>query len=200
MKFLSPEVALYLYKSTIRPCMEYCCHVWAGAPSCYLELLDKLQKRICRTVGPSLAASLEPLAHRRNVASLRLLYRYYFGRCSCELAQLVPLLYSRGRATRYSDRLHDFSVTSPRFYKDVFSQQFISSYNYSLEFSAYTMLSFDLWYFNCRFSLVRFPVCFNLFMLLFLVTPCLAVAVQLCTEWIPIKKKSINDQKEQLLS
>ena len=37
MKFLSPEVALYLNKSTIRPCMEYCCHVWAGAPSCYLE-------------------------------------------------------------------------------------------------------------------------------------------------------------------
>ena len=64
MKFLSPGVALYLYKSTIHPCMEYCCHVWAGAPSCYLELLDKLQKRICRTVGPSLAASLKPLPHR----------------------------------------------------------------------------------------------------------------------------------------
>ena len=44
MKFLSPEVALYLYKSTILPFMEYCCHVWDGAPSCYLELLDKLQK------------------------------------------------------------------------------------------------------------------------------------------------------------
>ena len=42
MKFLSPEVALYLFNSTIRPCMEYCCHVWADAPSCYLELLDKL--------------------------------------------------------------------------------------------------------------------------------------------------------------
>ena len=69
VKFLSPEVALYLYKSTIRPCMEYCCHVWAGAPSCYLELLDKLQKRICRTVGPSLAASLEPLAHRCQLKS-----------------------------------------------------------------------------------------------------------------------------------
>ena len=27
MKLLSPEVALYLYKSTICPCMEYCCHV-----------------------------------------------------------------------------------------------------------------------------------------------------------------------------
>ena len=94
MKFLSPEVALYLYKSTIRPSMEYCCHFWAGAPSCYLELLDKLQKRICRIVGLSLAASLEPLAHHRNVASLSLFYRYYFGRCSSELAQLVPLLFS----------------------------------------------------------------------------------------------------------
>ena len=63
MTFLSPEVALYLYKSTILPCLEYCYYVWAGAPSCYLELLDKVQKQICRTVGPSLAASLEPLAH-----------------------------------------------------------------------------------------------------------------------------------------
>ena len=85
MKFLSPEVALYLYKSTICPCMEYCCHLWAGCPSCYLELLDKLQKQICRIVGPSLAASLEPLAHCRNVASLSLFCRYYFGRCSSEL-------------------------------------------------------------------------------------------------------------------
>ena len=82
MKFLSSEVAVYLYKSTIRPCMEYCCHVCSGVPSCYLELLDKLQKRICVTVDPSLAASLEPLAHCRNVTSLCLFYRYYFDRCS----------------------------------------------------------------------------------------------------------------------
>ena len=124
MMVLSPEFALYLYKSTIRPCMECCCHVWAGAPSCYFELLDKVQKRICRAVGPSLAASLEPLAHRRNVASLSLFYRYYFGRYSSELAQLVPLPYSRGRSTRYSDRLHDFSVTIPRCYKDVYVNSF----------------------------------------------------------------------------
>ena len=124
MKFLSPEVAVYLYKSTIQPCMEYCCHVWAVAPSCYLELLDKLQKGICRTVGPSLAASLELLAHHRNVASLSLFYRYYFGRCSSELAELIPLPYSRGRSTCCSDRLHDFSVTIPRCYKDVYVNSF----------------------------------------------------------------------------
>ena len=120
MKFLSPEVALYLYKSTMRPCMEYCCHVWTGAPSCYWELLDKVQKRICRSVGPSVAASLEPLAHRhRNVASLSLFYRYYFGRWCLELAQLVPLPFSRARSTLYPNRFHDFSVTIPRCYKDV---------------------------------------------------------------------------------
>ena len=124
MRFLSHEVALYLYKSTIQPCTEYCVHIWAGTPSCYLELLDKLQKQICRTVGPSLAASLEPLTHRRNVASLSLFYRYYFGRCSSELAQLVPLPFSRGRSTHYSDRLHDLSVTIPRCYKDVYVNSF----------------------------------------------------------------------------
>ena len=67
---------MLLCKSTICPCMGYCCHVWAGAPSCYLESLDKLQKRIRRIVGPSLADSLEPLIHCRHVASLSLFYRY----------------------------------------------------------------------------------------------------------------------------
>ena len=94
MKFLSPVVALYLYKSAIRPCVEYCCHVWVGVPTCYLQLIDKLQKRICTTVGPSHATSLKPLSHRGNVASLSLFYRYYFCRCSSELAQLVSLPFS----------------------------------------------------------------------------------------------------------
>ena len=124
MKFLSLEVALCLNKSTMRPFMEYCCHVWAGAPSCCLELLDKLQKRICRTVGPSLAVFFEPLAHSRNVASLSLFYRYDFGRCSSELSQLVPLLYSRGRSTRYYDILHGFSATISRCCKDVYVNSF----------------------------------------------------------------------------
>ena len=95
-----------------------------GARSCYLELLDKLPKRICRTVGPSLAASCEPLAHCRNVASLSLFYRYYFGRCSSELTQMVAPPYSQGRSSRYSDRLHDFFVTIPTCYKDVYVNGF----------------------------------------------------------------------------
>ena len=60
----------------------------------------------------------------QNVASLSLFYRYYFGRCFSELAELVPLPFYRGRSTRYSDRLHDFSVTIPRCYKDVDGNSF----------------------------------------------------------------------------
>ena len=81
MNFLSPDVALYLYKSTIQSCMEDYCNFWGGAPRGYLELLDKLWKWISRTLDPSLAASLEPLAHHWNVASLIFFYRYYFDRC-----------------------------------------------------------------------------------------------------------------------
>ena len=28
MKFLSPEVAVYFYKSALHPCMKYCCYIW----------------------------------------------------------------------------------------------------------------------------------------------------------------------------
>ena len=124
IKFLSPEVALHLHKSARNPFIEYCCHIWAGAPICYLELLRKLQKRLYRTVGPSLATSLEPLAHHLNVASLSLFYRFYIGRCSSELAHPVPPPSSQGRSTCYSDRLHDFSVTFRRCYKDIHVNSF----------------------------------------------------------------------------
>ena len=64
--FLSPEVGFSLYQTTIPPCMENCYHVRAGALSCLLDMLDKLQKRLRRTVAPTLAASFEPLTHYRS--------------------------------------------------------------------------------------------------------------------------------------
>ena len=114
MKFLSPEVALYLYKSTICPCMEYCCHAWTGVPNYYLELLDKLQKWICRIAEPSLATSLEPLkctnlqsflfiGFTSTDVHLNCLNWFHF--LSLEGGQLVI------------DRLYDFSLAIPRCYK-----------------------------------------------------------------------------------
>ena len=71
-------------------------------------MFNNLRKQVCSTVGPSFAASLEPLAFGLRVASLGL-RKYYFGRCSSELAELTPLPYSHVRSTHYSNRLHDFS-------------------------------------------------------------------------------------------
>ena len=41
--------------------MEYCSLVWAVAPN-YQDILDKLQKQVCRGVGVVLVASIEPIA------------------------------------------------------------------------------------------------------------------------------------------
>ena len=71
MKFLFPEVASDLYKSTLRAGMGECCHVLASAASRYFNMLDKLQKRVYEAVASTLTSSLETLGHRRNVTSLR---------------------------------------------------------------------------------------------------------------------------------
>ena len=161
MKYLSPEVAPDLCKSTIWPCIEYS-NVWAGAPSCYLEFLEKLQKRICRTLGPSLTATVEPLTHRRNVACLTLLYSHNFHRPSSELAQLVLLPYFRGTRTRYSDIFYYFSVTIPRCHKNVYVNSLFPRTARSWNSLPTGTL------FNYSFFQNRFPLCFNIFGLFFL--------------------------------
>ena len=96
IKFLSADVTFYLYKVTlylykadlhrIRHC------VWAGRSSCCLDIWDKLQKWICRTIGPSLVATLDwNLTSLLKCSQLSLFYRCYFGMCSSKLAELVPL-------------------------------------------------------------------------------------------------------------
>ena len=119
LKFLCPEFALYCYKSIIHPCMEYCCLGWC--PYLLLGIARQAKKQICGTVCPLLATSLEPLAHHQNVASLSLFYRYYFGRCSSELDQMVSPPFSCGRSTCYSDRLHDFLWPFLRPFQEIFS-------------------------------------------------------------------------------
>ena len=64
--------------------------------------LTKLQRHICRVVGPDLSASLQSLAHRRNVASFSLfnIDTIFIG-VQMSLLNLVPLPHP----TRYSNRL-----------------------------------------------------------------------------------------------
>ena len=60
---LSPEIILHLYKSLIRPCMEYCCHIWAGASATVLNMLDRIQRRVIYMVGQKLSSNLQSLTH-----------------------------------------------------------------------------------------------------------------------------------------
>ena len=129
MQFLSPEIGLYIYKSTVRPSMEYCCHVWAGTPN-KIPVLD------VRRISISAVSFLPQLDS--GILSL-----YYFFFFCCSMIWLALSL-----------ELTDIS--------------------------------------NCRFFLNRFPVCFTLFVILFLVTQCLMMAVQPCIEWIPNFKKLSN--------
>ena len=57
--FHTPETILYMYKSTIRPCMEYCSHSWGGAPRSHG------QKMVVCLVGSGLSSDLQALPHRR---------------------------------------------------------------------------------------------------------------------------------------
>ena len=121
--FLSSDVA----NPNIQPCMECCCHIWAGAHNYNLDISGKLQKWVCRTVGPSITASHEPFVHRLNVASLSLLHSYYLGRCSHVLPEIAPLPCSFRESTCCSNRLNDFSVTIRRCCKDVHVKSFFSN-------------------------------------------------------------------------
>ena len=60
-----------LYTGFIRPCLEYCSHTWGSFP--YTSLLDRVETKAIRLIGdPSLTLTLDPLSHRRKVASLSL--------------------------------------------------------------------------------------------------------------------------------
>jgi hypothetical protein len=69
-KFFSPYQLKTLYVSTIRPCMEYCCHIWGGSSSCLI--LDRVQSKAFRLISSSLTDTIPSLSHRRDVASLSL--------------------------------------------------------------------------------------------------------------------------------
>ena len=73
LKFASFQVALNHYKSTVRPCMEYCFHVWIGPPNFCMDMLKKLQGQVRWAVCATLATSLEPLAYSRHFSSQILL-------------------------------------------------------------------------------------------------------------------------------
>ncbi len=107
----TPSQLLTLYKAQIRPTMEYCSHIWSAAPKHTLMLLNTVQKRAIKLINdPALTRNLDGLEHRRSVGDLSLFYRYYHGKCSEELARMIPPRVAPTRRTRQTDGNHEFTV------------------------------------------------------------------------------------------
>lgn len=81
----------------------------------YLDILDKLQKRICR----------ERSVCRQNMANLNLFYWYYFGRSLSEMTELAPLLILAAAPLVIQIGCIMF-VPIPRFYKDIYVSSLFS--------------------------------------------------------------------------
>ncbi|XP_045503597.1 uncharacterized protein LOC123700430 [Colias croceus] len=106
-QYFRPEHLLLLYKAQIRPDMEYCSHLWAGAPQYQLLPLDSVQRRAVRVIGKqALTDRLDPLGLRRDVASLCDFYRLYNGECSEELFELIPAAEFHYRTARHKTKFH----------------------------------------------------------------------------------------------
>ena len=112
--FFSSSHLLSIYKAKIRPSLEYCSHVWGGAPNSTLCLLDKVQSKAIRLINnPNLTKSLQPLSHRRLVGDLSIFYRYFNGHCSQEIRDIIPVPLRCVRTTRSSTHSHPFQVSLP---------------------------------------------------------------------------------------
>jgi len=113
--YFTPSQRLTLYKSQIRPVLEYCSHVFAGAPDNSLKILDGIQRKAIRLIDdPILTTNLQSLAHCQAVGSLSLFYRYYFGLCSSELQKIVPQPIVYRKTTRKATNLNPFLVSVDR--------------------------------------------------------------------------------------
>ena len=76
-----------------------------------LDLIDRVQKRVVNLVGSGLSSDLQALSRRRDVASLSLFYKY--GKCSCEIVNLIPPKCVTFRNTPFSEQMHHHTVNSP---------------------------------------------------------------------------------------
>ena len=108
--FFSSSHLLSIYKSQIRPSLEYCSHVWGGAPKSTLCLLDKVQSKAIRLINdPNLTKSLQPLSHHRLVGDISIFYRYVNKHYSQEIRDIIPVPLRLVRTTRSSTHSHPFT-------------------------------------------------------------------------------------------
>nr|CAH7740411.1 unnamed protein product [Callosobruchus chinensis] len=101
--FPPSNILITLYKAQIRPCLEYCSHIWGDTAPPTLSLLDTVKRRAIRLIGDlALTASSNRFLtgrRRRAVSDLLLFCRYSNGVCSSELTSIVSPITLPARCT-----------------------------------------------------------------------------------------------------
>ena len=111
--FFSSSHLLTIYKSQIRPSLEYCSHVSVIAPTSTLCILDKVQSKAIHLLkNPNLTKALQHLSHW-PVGDLSILYKYFYGHYSQEIRDVIPVFLRRVRTIRSSTHSHPFQVSLP---------------------------------------------------------------------------------------
>lgn len=125
-QYFSATQLATLYKAQVRPHMEYCSHLWAGAPKYQLGPLDSIQKRAIRIINnPKITKKFQHLSQRRDIGSLCVFYRLYHGECSSELFDLMPTSPFHHRTTRRRERFHPHQLDTWRSSTTRFSRSFL---------------------------------------------------------------------------
>lgn len=89
-----PESLLHFYKSTIPSCLKHFRHIWLLYSAMYLDIIEKIQRKLCNFIGAYLVSRLHLCSHCRNVASVFYFYKYIHGNYSdSDCSYLLPWLH-----------------------------------------------------------------------------------------------------------
>ena len=127
-RYFTSAQLLRLYTAQVRSCMEYCSHLWDGSAKYQLEALNSVDRRARRIINDDLLTSnhLQPLEHRRMVASLSVFYRIHFGECSKALFELIEPSPFHHRSTRRRQAFHPYIVGTPKNRTKRFDKSFLT--------------------------------------------------------------------------
>ena len=100
-KYFTPSDLRTIYVTYIRPKMEYNSHLWTGASKSAIHCVDRIQSRAWKLIGDDRVASCKVL-----------FFKYYFGKYSSGLSELIlpPQVFARN--SRLSERSHAFTVAT----------------------------------------------------------------------------------------
>jgi hypothetical protein len=113
--------------------LEYAAPVWQGAAKSHLDKFDSIQNKALKilniTDDQAIDNKIQPLKHRRDVASLCVFYRIKSGMAPSDTCKIVPPPMKQQRATRSTGNWSDHKVEVQRSKTDYHQNSFIPHFS-----------------------------------------------------------------------